>query len=72
MDPDGATWQRQRTCEAVYADGLRDGLVDGDTMDNFPMGGDELTDHAIQKTEEALQIHSREVGEADRRRRSEC
>jgi serine/threonine protein kinase len=32
-----------------YADGLRDGLVDGDTMDTFPMGGDELTDHGIQK-----------------------
>ena len=55
-----------------YADGLRDGFVDGDTMDNFPMGGDELTGHGIQKTEEALQVHSREVGEADRRRRSEC
>ena len=32
-----------------YADGLRDGFVDGDTMDTFPMGGDELTDHGIQK-----------------------
>ena len=32
-----------------YADGLRDGFVDGDTMDTFPMGGDELTEHGIQK-----------------------
>jgi hypothetical protein len=32
-----------------YADGLRDGFVDGDTMDSFPMGGNELMDHGIQK-----------------------
>jgi hypothetical protein len=32
-----------------YADDLRGGFVDGDTMDTFPMGGDELTDYGIQK-----------------------
>jgi hypothetical protein len=32
-----------------YADGLRDGLVDSDVMDSFPVGGDELTEYGIQK-----------------------
>jgi hypothetical protein len=32
-----------------YAAGLRDGLIDSDCMDSFPLGGDELTEYGIQK-----------------------
>ena len=54
MDADGvAEWIQtvlpDKTLAKQYADGLRDGFVDGDTMDTFPMGGHELTDYGIQK-----------------------
>jgi hypothetical protein len=54
MDADGvAEWIQtvlpDKTLAKQYADGLRDGFVDGVTMDTFPMGGDELTDYGIQK-----------------------
>jgi hypothetical protein len=32
-----------------YAAGLRDGLIDSDGMDSFPVGGDELTEYGIEK-----------------------